>query len=493
MTPEYFLKIIRRYWALLLIGILLGSGCGYLYGSFQPKVYTANSSGFIVSTAALNNVGDTSIAVASATDAYAKSRAQSFADLGQSRVVAEQVIADLGLSTSPEALVSRIQVSVPPNTVTMQVKASAGSPEDASKLANAWMQAMAEQIRVLEAGGDGTGAATVELTPVETANIPSSPTSPNLMLFASVGGLLGLFLAFAFSAFKNQYDKRIRSVDDVQALTEHPIVGKIPMEKSLTDQESRLAPDQEASLDVRVRTSTTFLGEALRELRTNLEFLDVDHPPRSIVVTSALPGDGKSTIAAYLATMIASSGKQVVLIDGDLRKPTVASTFKIPGEVGLTDVLAGRVDLDAAVQRWSPKYEMFILPSGSIPPNPAELLASNTMEELVQSLTSEGVTVVIDAPPVLPVADASIMSAKFDGALVVASAGLTRTDSLEQALNRIEVVHGRVLGLVLNRIPTKGIDKNAYGYYGNTYYYQQDDKDRKRKASAKRLSQRAGK
>lgn len=478
MSADYYLKLIRRYWLILLIGLALGTATGLGAGILQPKVYTANSSGFLNTSTETATNSSNSVALASAADTYAKSRAQSYADLGQSRVVAEAVIQELGLETAAESLVGRVQVSVPSDTVTIQVSAKADNPQLASDIANAWITAMASEIRKLETGGSDLASPTVQLTPMESAVIPSSPSSPNLPLFASLGGLTGLMLAFVLALLKGQYDKRIRSTADVEALTSYPIVGKLPMEKSLTENESRLSPDAKATQDVRVRGSVQLLNESLRELRTNLEFLDVDNPPRSIVVTSALPGDGKSTVAANLATMVAQSGKQVVLIDGDLRKPTVANSFNIPGEIGLTDVLAGRVELEDAVHRWSQELDMFILPSGSIPPNPAELLASKTMQDLVNSLTEEGVVVVIDAPPVLPVTDASILAAHFDGALVVASANVTRTDSLEQALNKVDSVQGRVLGLVLNRVPTKGFDRHAYGYYGNSYYYQSDTEEK---------------
>lgn len=487
MTPEKLLIILRRYWMILAIGMVVGGFLGFAAGAVQPKTYTANSSGFLTTSSSATGQSN-SVALASAADTYAKSRAQSYADLGKSRVVADNVIEKLQLNTSAQTLVGAVQVSVPIDTVTIQVSARASDPQLASDIANAWISAMAEEVKNLEAPGDATGSmATIELTPMESAVVPTSPTAPNLKLYVSLGALAGLILSLAFVMLKNQYDKRIRSTADIEAVTEHAIVGKLPMEKILTASESRLSPDMEATADVRVRSSAQLLNESLRELRTNLEFLDVDNPPKSIVVTSALPGDGKSTVAANLATMIASSGQHVILIDADLRKPTVAKSFNIPGEIGLSDVLAGRTTLGDAVHRWSPNHEMYILPSGSIPPNPAELLRSNTMKDLIDSLTEENIVVIIDAPPVLPVTDASILAAKFDGALVVASANITRTDSLEDALSKIENVSGRILGIVLNRVPVKGLEGTNYGYYGkNNYYYQQSENSSEKRASTRK-------
>lgn len=487
MSPEMYLKIIRRYWLALIVAVIISGLVGYGAAQVLPKTYSADSSGFITTPGTADAEGSNAVSAAMAGDSYAKSRAKSYADLGKKRVVAEDAIKDLGWDVTPESLVSRVEVTVPTGTVTLKVTARGSTPEQARDLANAWIRAMSQEIKVLESSGGGT--ATVELASLESADLPSSPISPNATLYTAVGALLGLFAGLGYALIRSRRDLRIRSAQDVTSLTEHPIVGTLPLEKDLAASEGRLSTEDESQRDVRQASNVHHLNEALRELRTNLEFLDVDHPPRSIVVTSALPGDGKSTVAANLATMIAASGQQVVLIDGDLRKPTVARTFSVPGEIGLTDVLAGRTELAAVVHPWSSNDALSVLPSGSIPPNPTELLGSQNMRELVESLTEEGMIVIIDAPPILPVTDAAVLAAKCDGSLVVASAGQTRTDSLEQALERVEAVHGRILGVVLNRVPTKGMDKYSYGYYRASYYYQEDDgksgkKSRRRRSRA---------
>ena len=309
--------------------------------------------------------------------------------------------------------------------------------------------------------------------------LPTHPSSPNTRLYLALGAVVGLALGLGVALVRKQYDRRIRSTSDVTALTDVPVVGMLPAEQELENAESRLIPsDYEGAHDTRRSSSTRQFDEAMRELRTNLEFLDVDNPPRAIVVTSAVPGDGKSTVAANLAVTIAETGRKVVLIDGDLRRPTMARSFGIPGEVGLTDLLAGRLDLEAVLQRWHDDSTLFLLPAGSIPPNPSELLGSASLRELISELTKQSATVIIDSPPLLPVTDAAVLTARNDGALVVISAGRTAIDELGGALDALDKVKGKPLGIVLNRVPTTGADKYGYKYYrGNYYYYDSVDEN----------------
>jgi capsular exopolysaccharide synthesis family protein len=205
------------------------------------------------------------------------------------------------------------------------------------------------------------------------------------------------------------------------------------------------------------------MGEALRELRTNLSFLDVDQPPRIIVVTSSVPGEGKSTVTANLAVTLAAAGENIVVVDGDLRRPTLVDVFGLVPGVGVTDVLAGTADLGDVLQPWSALPNLSVLGSGRIPPNPSELLGSQAMKKMLSTL-AQNATVLIDAPPLLPVTDAAVLSRVADGAIVVIQAGKTTQEQLDQSLGNLEKVRGRVLGTVLNYVPTRGAD--AYSYYG---------------------------
>jgi len=183
-------------------------------------------------------------------------------------------------------------------------------------------------------------------------------------------------------------------------------------------------------------------------------------------VTSPQPGDGKSTIAANLAAAIALAEQPCVLVDGDLRRPSVATSFGLVEGVGLTDVLAGEARVDEVLQEVAGLPHLRVLASGSIPPNPSELLGSQSMRHVLRTL-GEKATVVVDAPPLLPVTDAAVLTAVADGAFVVISTGRSLDNDLEAALAQLTAANGRTLGVIFNRVAKRGKDA---GYYRSSYY-----------------------
>lgn len=209
-------------------------------------------------------------------------------------------------------------------------------------------------------------------------------------------------------------------------------------------------------------------AEAYVTIRTNLRYVDVDHPPRTVVVTSSVPGEGKTTTACNLAIAVAQAGSRVLLIEGDLRRPKVAEYLGVDGSIGLTDVLIGQIQFDDAVIHWRRGLECDFLASGAIPPNPSELLGSHQMAELLQELAGRYDSVIIDAPPLLPVSDAAILAAVTDGALLVVRHGETRHEQVQHATQALRQVDARILGTILNFAPSRrgreeGYD-SGYGY-----------------------------
>jgi succinoglycan biosynthesis transport protein ExoP len=209
--------------------------------------------------------------------------------------------------------------------------------------------------------------------------------------------------------------------------------------------------------------------EAYRALRTNLQFLDFEAETRAFVVTSSISAEGKSTTAVNLALAIADAGRSVVIVDADLRRPKVANYLGVDGSVGLVDVLVGTSSLDDALQDWG-EHGLAVLPCGPVPPNPSELLQSATMGELIATLRTRFDTVLFDAPPLLPVSDAAILSRQTSGALVVAAAKRVKKPQLRAALNNIDQVGARTLGIVITMVPVRGGDSYGYGY--TAYGYQ---------------------
>lgn len=206
------------------------------------------------------------------------------------------------------------------------------------------------------------------------------------------------------------------------------------------------------------------ISEQYRTIRTNIEFSSIDNEIQKLMVTSAGPGEGKSTTVANLAVVFAQQGKKVLLIDTDLRKPTVHYTFRLENIVGITNVLTQQITLEKAVQS-SRTMGLDILTCGPIPPNPAELLSSRAMDELIQMALKVYDMVIFDTPPVLAVTDAQVMANKCDGVLLVVNSGKTERDAAVKAKDLLSNAKGKLLGVVLNN--KKEQKGQYYYYYGN--------------------------
>jgi capsular exopolysaccharide synthesis family protein len=459
-----YLPILRAHWIAIILLTLLGGAAAFGWSLLQPRVYSADSSGYV----SAGDNADTGNALVG--DNLAQSKVKSYIDIGSSRAVAQFAIDDLGLQgVSPEQLVSRITVSNPTGTVLLKVSATGPSPTDARDIAEAWLRGIAQQIQVLETPDAAAGAlGVVQLVPLDSAVLPTSPTSPNTRLAIAIGLIVGLIVAIAYAAVRHTFDRRIRTAEAVERETGLSVIGSIPIDRRFTDAE-RLVSMEGATDYGKEGDDDVAVAEALREVRTNLQFMDVDNPPRVIVVTSPLPGDGKSTTIANLAIALAASGQRVVLVDADLRRPTVSRTFNLVGGVGLTDVLAGRSSLADVLQPWGTSGRLAILAAGKTPPNPSELLGSERMHSLLAELSAQAI-VLLDAPPLIPVTDAAILTHNTDGALIVGSVGKTTYEGLNKALQNLQRANGRPLGIILNRVPRRG---GGYGYgyggYGSTY------------------------
>ena len=299
---------------------------------------------------------------------------------------------------------------------------------------------------------------------------PSAPSSPDFYKLSGMGALAGLVIGYLVVFMRHLMDNRVRHNSDVEELLGSSVLAVVP---------------KSTELNAKGRQNVDGLGqaaEALRHLRTNLRFVDVDNPPRAIVMTSANPGEGKSTMSAVLAQMLASSGQRTVLIDTDLRKPVVHKIFGLDGSVGLTQILAGDMQLSDVAQKIEGQPNLRVVPAGRIPPNPSELLGSQRMKALMDYLKDDAM-VIMDAPPLLPVTDAGLLSALADGAILVMEVGGTYKEQARLCGKIFKQVDGRLLGVVLNRASRRNLGSVYYGYgyggYGQNYYYYEEDEKRK--------------
>ncbi|MFF2344762.1 polysaccharide biosynthesis tyrosine autokinase [Pseudarthrobacter sp. NPDC058119] len=466
-----YLTILRVYWKAIVAFTLLATLAAAGWTVLQPKIYSSDSSGIVVTP------GSDNVSLALAGDSLAKAKVKNYESVAKSRLVADRVIQALELKTTADALLGSISVKVPLDTAEIRVTAQSTDPATAQRVADAWVNGLAAQVEAIEtapptdvagrasagatpeAGPQASAATAVRVLPLGKAVLPTSPTSPNTKLNLALGALVGLALGVAYALIRRHLDRRIRKAADIERLFGVPVIGTLPVDHRLDGKSTIVDAGNAAQL----HDAGGAMAETLRELRTNLSFLDVDQPPRIIVVTSSMQAEGKSTVTANLAVTMAAAGENVVVVDGDLRRPTLVDVFNLVPGVGVTDVLTGTAKLADVLQPWGALPNLSVLGSGRIPPNPSELLGSRAMKNMLTTLAKDAV-VLIDAPPLLPVTDAAVLSRAADGAILVIRTGRTTQEQLNQSLGNLEKVKGRVLGAVLNYVPIKGRD--AYSYYG---------------------------
>ncbi|MCS6777994.1 MAG: polysaccharide biosynthesis tyrosine autokinase [Chloroherpetonaceae bacterium] len=296
-------------------------------------------------------------------------------------------------------------------------------------------------------------------TPVQElvrASLNPVPVRPNRMLIIAMAAVAGLFLGVCFALLQEFLDDRVNAPEDARRLLGIPALGYIPRVERP---------------DMRLLTADRSGGsllESYRVLRSNVRFAAVGEPLNSIMVTSTAPGEGKSMTSCNLAIAMALDGKRVILVDADLRRPTVHEKFGIRNTPGLTNVLVGALPLDRALQDTDIE-NLQILASGPLPPNPAELLNSNSMLHVQQQLKQRADVVIYDTPPCLSVADAQVMSSNVDGVIYVVQLGSTRKSALRHGFELLRQAQARVLGIVYNKVQVDG--KRSDYYYGYYSYY----------------------
>jgi polysaccharide biosynthesis transport protein len=469
MTFGDFVRLSRAYVWVLVGCTVLGALLMMAKTTRDPVLYSATSSGLVV-------VGNaTSAGEEQGNSALAEEKAGLYAFLVNSEPVAEKVVEDLGLDAPPSEIAGRFTATVNADVNALTVTAVGSSPEEARDLATSVVDAVVEYAQEVDTGeANPKQDPLTRIVNVTPAELPGAPFTPDYRKAAMKGAAAGLGLAYAFLIARRLIDRRIRSVKHVEDATGASVLGIIPKEDAL-DRGHR-----------GVRGDLGRAAEAFRQLRTNLRFVDVDNEPRKIVVTSALAGEGKSTVSSNIARLVAQAGTPVLLIDADLRRPMIASTFEIDGAVGLTQALAGDVEVRDVVVG-SGLANLSLLPAGRIPPNPSELLGSLRMKQFIDDLARDYL-VILDAPPLLPVTDAGLLSAFCDGALLVQATGRTQIEQSQQCRRILDQVGSRLLGVVLNKAPVKGAAAVAYGGgyggYGGYASYRAEEATREKYSTA---------
>lgn len=385
---------------------------------------------------------------------FSQARVQSYVKTVGSPVVLQPAIDSLGLKVTPAELGNQVRASTELNTVLINISVTDTSPAQAAAISQAVADSLVKVVDILEKPKTG-GSSPVSLSVISPAVAPVTPTAPNTKMNLLLGLGAGLALGCALALMLSKLDSRLRGESDLREVTDAPLLGGIAF-----DQEAVKSPLLTQSAPQSPR------AESFRQLRTNLRFTNVSGETRSVLVTSSLPGEGKSTTATNLAIALAEAGESVCLIDADLRRPAVGDYLGLERNAGLTTALMGAADVNELLQPWG-QDNLFVLTSGQIPPNPSELLGSSEMNELLGRLERTFDAVVIDAPPLLPVTDAAVLSQHVGGVVVVVGSHKLRQQDLHKSLKALEMVGAKLLGVVLNRLPVKGPDAYSYGYYSH--------------------------
>lgn len=446
MSAHPLVRSLLRRWPSIVAVTVIGVGLAALALNLATERFTSHAD-VLVSPPASQS-----------TEAVSSRTVSSYAQVLDGRAIADRVAKNIGGAEEAATVDRQLAAEVLPRTSIIRVSAENTDAKRAAQLAQ---QAADQFVAWLDEQQKGHDDTAITAVVVDAAATPSSPSSPSTGLWLILGGVIAFLLGLLLATVRQLADRSIRAPAELEEVSGAPVLGAIAFDRA-----ARNTP------------LITSLGthhprfEAIRILRTNLQFLDIDRDNKVITVTSSLAGEGKSTTVCNLAIALAQAGTQVVLLEGDLRRPRISEYLGVEKSVGLTTVLVGRVALEAALQpAGTPGLD--VLTSGSLPPNPSEILQTNAMKGLISELRHRYDVVLIDAPPLLPVTDAALLASISDGAILVVRHGDTGREQVRTASERLTSVGARLLGTVLSMTPAKELKRYGYGYgygYGPEYF-----------------------
>jgi len=442
VTLVSYVRSLVRGWAVLLIGLVLGATAGLLLAHATTPVYTAGTQLFVSTNTASDDV---SAAVAGSQ--LSMDRASSYAQLLVGKQLAQDVVDELDLDLTASELMGEISASVVADTVIIDVAVTDPSAQQAFDIAQAIGPRFEALVQEVE-GGTSSTAPVVTVTVVASPELPTAPSSPDTTLDVAAGMFLGLALGAVIAVVRDRMDTSIRSEEAVTAAAGVPVLGLVPAD---TTADSGGVP-----------VPGSPLAESFGVVETNLRFVSVDSAARVLMVTSSQASEGKTTTAINLARSMADSGRRVLLVDADLRRPRVTTYLGLVGGIGLTQVLTGDAEVDDVLQPVG-SGALTVLGAGPTPPNPTQLLAGPSMAALLAELGGRFDVVVVDAPPLLPVADAAGLAPLTDGVLLCARWGQARREDVARSRAQLDRAGATTLGVVITFAPARA-GGYSYGY-----------------------------
>jgi len=517
--------LILRWWWLLVLATLLAGSSGYAVSSLSPKVYRATT------TLLVNQAQNASGGLDYNSILMSERLTRTYADLAKKAPTLNATIAKLGLPDDLARLERAVTVRVVRDTQLLEIAVEDESPELAQRIADTLAKTFIEQRAADQTGQTSTARTALQRQTVEVeadmrataaalekakaapdqpeanrlqgllaqqqatyaqllrneadfaiaetrstnslkiavpAELPLKPVRPNVPQNTALAAVVGLLLALGGIFLIEYLDDTVKSEADVQASVGLATLAVVPHAHKKREK------GEQKPLRLDAHDAHSILGESYRLLRVNVDFAWAGSPGRSILFTSANPGEGKSSTVANLALSFAQDGRRVVVLDADMRKPSAHRAFDLRNEHGLSNLLA---DPSALPERFLQKTDLpglQVLTAGPVPPNPAELLGSTRFGQVLASLAKAADVILVDSPPVLGLVDPTVISARVDGVILVTEAAATRVESLGRAVDAIERAGARRLGVVLNKVTSGAGTYGYYNYYRTGYYYRRD-------------------
>lgn len=386
-----------------------------------------------------------------------------YGEIIKSLRVVDKVIQNMKLDLSYKSFIDKVNVSLVKDTEIIKIEVTDQDPILATDIANETALVFMDSVK------DIMKIENVQV--IDRAQTPERPISPRPRLNMAIAGVLGLMVGVFLTFLIEFLDNTLKSPEDVEKHLELAVIGTIP-----------LISEIDRGLITQVNPKSP-VSEGFRTLRTNIQFSNIDKEIKTLIITSSTPKEGKSMVAANLASTIAETDKRVLLIDCDLRKPKVHKNFEISNLYGLTNIIVGDKRLDDIVYSHANYKNFHILTSGPIPPNPAELLGSKRMENFLEDIRDDYDMVILDSPPIGLVTDSAVLSTITDGLLYVGAVGQVEMEMFKRSKSLLDKVNANILGVVLNKVPISGKSYYKYNYYEYSDYYG-ERKSRKKGARA---------
>jgi capsular exopolysaccharide synthesis family protein len=438
------MRIARRRWWIVLLIMALAGGTAYVTATRQTDMYSASAKVLVISGRPETSNEYTSLQAS-------RSLAETYRLLIETGPVLDRVVDKLGLPYDAVALDEKVSTAAVGETQLVQVSVTDPDPAKAAEIATTLVEQF--QAYITDQVDPRIGAQ-VEIA--DPARVPTAPFEPRPMFSLALGLFVGLLLGVGLVALLEFLDNTVKPETNTQELIHAPMLATISNLPKLTP-----GGGQVYSLS-QPRASAT---EAMRLLRTNLEFASASAPISELVITSPGPGEGKSTVAANLGVVMAQSGIKTVVVDADLRKPTQHRIFGVPNDEGLTTLLTHPERGWETIGKKVALPGLMLIPSGPVPPNPSDLVSAERFHKLIDEIRERVDLVIIDTPPVLSASDSLAIARHSDGVVMVCRSHKTRKEAMQHAAHSVHQGGIRLIGVVLNRL--KG--QQGASYYGQYY------------------------